>query len=258
MLLWEKKQKVLVAATLPGAGLRSLKAYVSKTFPHDIRVTMKLHGEMVMIFLNSVDDVDGATNALRKAGIEAVPYHAKLPLGDRVTNLDRFRRFRATTANPSHHTSRPTNESSSTSSSTSSSSVPVLVCTDLAARGLDVSGVTAVVQLQFAGNVVAHLHRMGRCGRAGKRDGRGIVFYGLDERESSLVDVVREAEANQQTMALEGAQLVEDDNDEDNDNNNLNKDGTPRNKGKLDSAFSRKRGFTKKRKKMQRRRNQEN
>ena len=49
---------------------------------------------------------------------------------------------------------------------------------DLAARGLDVPGVTAVIQLQFAGNVVVHLHRMGRCGRASNRDGRVVVFYG--------------------------------------------------------------------------------
>jgi len=119
--------------------------------------------------------------------------------------------------------------------------VSVLVCTDLASRGLDVPGVTAVVQLQFAGNVVAHLHRMGRCGRAGNRNGRGIVFYGAKERE--LVEVVQDAESQQERMMLEGDvdEIEEEDESE---------DSVP--KGSVKNAFSRKRGFTKKRKKLRR------
>jgi superfamily II DNA/RNA helicase len=93
--------------------------------------------------------------------------------------------------------------------------------------------------LQFAGNVVAHLHRMGRCGRAGKQTGRGIVFYGEKERE--LVEVVREAEEQQESMVLEG-NVIELDEDEDEADQ----------AGKVQKAFSRKRGFTKKRKKIRR------
>ena len=62
----------------------------------------------------------------------------------------------------------------------------VPVCTDLAARGLDESGVTTVVQLQFAGDVIAHLHRVGRYGRVGNWDERGVVFYWERERGSWL------------------------------------------------------------------------
>ena len=179
-----------------------------------------LKGEKVMIFLNSVNDVDGATNGLRRAGINAVPYHAKIPLRERSLNLDQFRRYRAP----------------SDGSDDQVGSIPILVCTDLASRGLDIPGVTAVVQLQFALNVVSHLHRMGRCGRAGSRDGRGIIFYGSSERE--LVQVVREAEIQQSRMTL--TQDVEED---------LDSPGS----GKVEKAFSRKRGFTKKRKKERRR-----
>ena len=118
--------------------------------------------------------------------------------------------------------------------------VPVLVCTDVASRGLDIPGVTAIVQLQFALNVVSHLHRMGRCGRAGNRDGRGIIFYGGKERE--LVKVVREAEEQQSRMIL--SQDVEDDEGD---------EGHGGERGKVQKAFSRKRGFTKKRKKQQKR-----
>lgn len=242
----KKTQHIFVAATLPDYGLRSVDAYLQKKFPNATRVTMEgmhnarhyglsektvwiqeeskkgrmeqlvkmlqtsseqggLQGQKVMVFLNSVDDVEGASQALEQAGVDAMPYHAKLSLDERATNLERFRQ----------------GDSS------------LLVCTDLASRGLDIPGVDAVVQLQFAGNVVAHLHRMGRCGRAGQRNGRGIVFYG--EQEAELVEVVRKAEEQQDRMVLEQDVLE------------LDEDEVP---GKVKTAFSRKRGFTKKRKKL--------
>jgi len=145
-----------------------------------------------------------------------------MKLQERAENLDRFRRY-------------------SVDEDENDDAVSVVVCTDLASRGLDVPGVTAVVQLQFAGNVVAHLHRMGRCGRAGNRNGRGIVFYGAKERE--LVEAVRDAESQQERMMLEGDvdEIEKDDESE---------DSVP--KGSVKNAFSRKRGFTKKRKKLRR------
>ena len=266
-----KTQHVLVAATLPSMGTKSVDAYVQRKFPYATRVTMKgmhnarhyglgsktvwvedeydevtpkkrrmerlinmlkasqssndndgdniyLTGEKVMVFLNNVNEVDSATNALRRSGIEAVPFHAKMPLTERSENLNRFRKFEA-----------------GQSIDDNDNAIPVLVCTDLAARGLDIPGVTAVVQLQFAGNVVTHLHRMGRCGRAGNRNGRGVIFYG--GVESALVHVVRDAEQQQETMVLKGNDIEE-----------FNDDGVG--SGKVQAAFSRKRGFTRKRKKL--------
>jgi len=57
--------------------------------------TVGLAGKKVVVFLNSVEDVDGVTGALRRAGLEAVPYHAKTSVSERSANLDRFRRFDA-------------------------------------------------------------------------------------------------------------------------------------------------------------------
>lgn len=50
--------------------------------------------------------------------------------------------------------------------------VQVLVCTDLASRGLDIPDVHAVIQYDFPENSTSFLHRAGRTGRAGKR-GKG-------------------------------------------------------------------------------------
>jgi superfamily II DNA/RNA helicase len=55
--------------------------------------------------------------------------------------------------------------------------VEVLVSTDLAARGLDISGITHVVALDVSGSEV-YIHRCGRTGRAGKR---GIMITIGDE-----------------------------------------------------------------------------
>lgn len=51
----------------------------------------------------------------------------------------------------------------------------VVVCTDIAARGLDTTRVRHVVQYEFATDVVSHLHRIGRTARAGSA-GRGTAM----------------------------------------------------------------------------------
>lgn len=65
----------------------------------------------------------------------------------------------------------------------------VLVCTDLASRGLDYDeGVDQVVQLDFARNAADHLHRVGRTGRAGRPAGRVVNVV-----DGPLAEAVRAA-----------------------------------------------------------------
>jgi len=54
--------------------------------------------------------------------------------------------------------------------------VPVLVATDVAARGLDISTVTHVVNFDVPISPDVYVHRIGRTGRVG-RQGRGITFF---------------------------------------------------------------------------------
>lgn len=70
--------------------------------------------------------------------------HKKLPLSQRTETLNKFK----------------------------SGELKVLICTDLASRGLDIQDVSHVIQLDFAPNAAHVLHRTGRTARAGA-SGRG-------------------------------------------------------------------------------------
>lgn len=61
----------------------------------------------------------------------------------------------------------------------------IIICTDSAARGLDLPAVRHVVQAEFAQNVVQHLHRIGRASRA------GAVGYATNFYDDSVLQLVK-------------------------------------------------------------------
>jgi ATP-dependent RNA helicase DDX27 len=65
---------------------------------------------------------------------------------------------------------------------------PTLVCTDIASRGLDLPLVDQVLQLDFARNVVDYLHRIGRTARMGA-PGKAVSF--VLPSDKSLAEVVK-------------------------------------------------------------------
>ncbi|KAF2178624.1 DEAD-domain-containing protein [Zopfia rhizophila CBS 207.26] len=58
----------------------------------------------------------------------------------------------------------------------------VLVATDLAGRGIDVSDVSLVINFNMATNIESYTHRIGRTGRAGK-SGVAITFWGQEDSD---------------------------------------------------------------------------
>ena len=58
----------------------------------------------------------------------------------------------------------------------------VLVATDVAARGLDIKSIRNVVNLDAAKDVDTHVHRVGRTGRAGDKEGAAHTL--LTSRQS--------------------------------------------------------------------------
>lgn len=66
--------------------------------------------------------------------------------------------------------------------------VRLLVCTDLAARGLDLGSVTRIIEYDFSTNVVGYLHRIGRTARAGAS---GATNHFYDDTTRPLADAIR-------------------------------------------------------------------
>lgn len=142
-----------------------------------------------MVFVNTAEVARQISQGLQDRGIINCEYHNMILEAEKQNSLKRFRE----------------NE------------VPLLVCTDHAARGLDLPNVRHVVQAEFALNVVQHLHRVGRASRAGVQ-GKATNFY--DSRSKDLVQSILS-------------------------------DSTGQNK--VDQSFSRRRGFRAKLKKVARR-----
>ena len=79
--------------------------------------------------------------------------------------------------------------------------VPVLICTDLAARGLDIPKIEVVINYDMPKSYEIYLHRVGRTARAG-REGRSITFVGESTQERSIVrDAINSVENVNKTVA---------------------------------------------------------
>ncbi|WP_019177224.1 DEAD/DEAH box helicase [Methanomassiliicoccus luminyensis] len=68
-----------------------------------------------------------------------------------------------------------------------SGKIKVLIATDVAARGLDIEGVTHVINYDIPESPEVYVHRIGRTGRAGK-EGKAITFVSQDEMH--LLDAI--------------------------------------------------------------------
>ena len=79
------------------------------------------------------------------------------------------------------------NERTATYHAYSSSSSSLLLCTDVAARGLHLPAVDWIVQYDVAEDSDEYVHRVGRCGRVG-REGQGVLF--LTEKELGYLQLL--------------------------------------------------------------------
>lgn len=115
-------------------------------------LAMEMPGPTI-IFCRTKQDTADLTERLRGTGISAEAIHGDINQAERERVLRRFRDGLNT----------------------------VLVATDVAARGLDISGVTHVVNFDIPGDPEQYIHRIGRTGRAG-RNGDAITLISPRER----------------------------------------------------------------------------
>ena len=104
-----------------------------------------------LVFVATKHAAEIVADKLRKADIEAEPFHGELSQGKRTQVLMDFR----------------------------ASTVQVVVATDVAARGLDITQLPVVVNYDLPRSAVDYTHRIGRTGRAGQ-SGLAVSFITAD------------------------------------------------------------------------------
>ena len=146
--------------------------------------------QQVLVFVGSIRDGDRLARLLRKADINAQALHGELSQGRRFRMLQDFK----------------------------DGEVRVLVATDLAARGIDITRLPVVVNYDLPRAPADYLHRIGRTGRAGEKglavsfvDSAAMPHWRLICKRHGLDNATEVLEGFEPTQAAPAATVVADD-----------------------------------------------
>jgi superfamily II DNA/RNA helicase len=175
----DARQTMLFSATLRGEVDRIAQAYTFKARRHELApepdtidaidhrfvpvlhehkldqlvTELRHHGRgLTLVFVRTKRGADRLVKRLRSQQVDSVAMHGDKTQGQRERALSRFER----------------------------GDVDVLVATDVAARGIDVSGVSHVINFDAPEDREGYVHRIGRTGRAGAT-GIGVTFVMADQ-----------------------------------------------------------------------------
>ena len=174
----KKRQTMLFSATLPPEVSKLSKKFMKDPVkinavqhvdpkkltqvyydvPNKLKFSLLVHllkkesSGLVMVFCNSRNMTDTVAKNLQKQDFDAMAIHGGLTQAQRTKTLSRF----------------------------NSNKALILVCTDVAARGLDIPGVSHVYNYDVPNDSKQYIHRIGRTARAGE-SGRAIIL--LSEKD---------------------------------------------------------------------------
>mmetsp|Transcript_58933 Transcript_58933/g.144148 ORF Transcript_58933/g.144148 Transcript_58933/m.144148 type:complete len:540 (+) Transcript_58933:1589-3208(+) len=152
----------------------------------DVMASQNDKNKATIVFCNTAASVRAVQYALSEARIDSLGYHGDLNSSTRTENLQNFRR-----AALSKSINADDDDYDDLDGTTSSKGgAAVLVCTDLAARGLDIPQVDSVVMFDFPLNAMDYLHRSGRTARG---SGNGKVTALVAKRDKVLAMAIEQA-----------------------------------------------------------------
>ncbi len=157
---------VHVSVTPPATTVASIEqsvVFVAKADKRALLERVLLDSKVLraIVFTNTKHGANRLSDQLARSGIESAAIHGNKSQSARDRALDAFR----------NGTSR------------------VLVATDVASRGIDIDGVTHVINYELPNTAESYVHRIGRTGRAGAA-GEAISFCDPSERRL-LADIER-------------------------------------------------------------------
>lgn len=122
-------------------------------------VLKKEEPELALVFCRMKRTVDKITEGLRRSGMNAAAIHGDLPQGKRNQIMEQLH----------------------------AGELHILVASDLAARGLDVDGITHVINFDLPEDPEIYVHRIGRTARAGRG---GVAFSFVSPDQGALLTEV--------------------------------------------------------------------
>uniref|UniRef100_A0A1B6M409 RNA helicase n=1 Tax=Graphocephala atropunctata TaxID=36148 RepID=A0A1B6M409_9HEMI len=160
-------------------------------------------GFKAIIFVETKKKVDDITKSIKREGWQAICIHGDKSQQERDYVLTEFRNGKA----------------------------PILVATDVAARGLDVEDVKYVINFDYPNSSEDYIHRIGRTGRCQQAGTAYTFFTPNNQRQAKeLIAVLSEANQDINPKLMELAALAKSNYNGRNRWNNRNKDNTNNNR----------------------------
>ncbi|MCX6771126.1 MAG: DEAD/DEAH box helicase [Candidatus Micrarchaeota archaeon] len=144
--------------------VKSIRQYYVETSKFDrlnmlLALLVEKKPALALIFARTKRGADRLNEILVDRGFRSMAFHGDMSQNQRDRSMDAFRKSR----------------------------INILVATDLASRGLDVTGVTHVINYDTTDDPLTYVHRIGRTGRMGK-DGEAISFVFFDQ--TSMISII--------------------------------------------------------------------
>jgi superfamily II DNA/RNA helicase len=173
-----------ITVSRPSTVATTITSGVALVADHDKREALRrlIRAEDVvnaLIFCNRKRDVDILLKSLTKHNFNAGALHGDLAQSVRFATLEKFK----------------------------AGQLQLLVCSDVAARGIDIGGLSHVFNFDVPHHAEDYVHRIGRTGRAG-RDGKAYTIAGPEDR-LAVEAIEKLTQAPIPRIQIEGLDVVE-------------------------------------------------